>query len=106
METTTSETKGSIPTLLKPDPPVRILVQTLTHLVPGNGGIEKRTLMLNRIFQHLWNCDFNAQEYRWNSYNDAFAFNNRRCLFLVDYGQSPCDDNVPILSYEWTGESL
>ncbi|KAE8414051.1 hypothetical protein BDV36DRAFT_266426, partial [Aspergillus pseudocaelatus] len=34
-------------------------------------------------------------------YNDQFALNNRRCFFLVDYGESQNDDDVPVLSYEW-----
>ncbi|KAK2865076.1 hypothetical protein FQN49_003936 [Arthroderma sp. PD_2] len=91
-----------------PDPPIRILVRTLTHLVPGNGNSERRMFILNRICQHHWGCDFEAPERRWSSYNDLFGLNNRRCFFLVDYGESlnGDDDAVPVLSYEWTGKSL
>ena len=89
-----------------PEPPVRILVQTLTHLVPGNDSFERTDLILNRICQHHWNCDFSAPKFRWASYNTQFAFNNRRCFFLIDYGESQNDDDVPILFYEWTGDTL
>lgn len=44
--------------------------------------------------------------HRWNAYGDEFGYNHRLCFFLVDYGSSSDDDEVPILSYEWTGESL
>ncbi|PGH23180.1 hypothetical protein AJ80_02710 [Polytolypa hystricis UAMH7299] len=89
METTTSKTKDSAPILFKPEPPIRILVQTLTHLVPGNGNTDRIMFILNR-----------------SAYNDQFASNSRRCFFLLDAGQSSNDDDVPVLSYEWTGESL
>ncbi|PWY87218.1 hypothetical protein BO94DRAFT_624399 [Aspergillus sclerotioniger CBS 115572] len=62
---------------VKADPPVRVLVQTLTHLVPG-------------------------RERRWASHNDFFAYDDLWCYFLVDYGEAPEDAKVPILSYEWT----
>ncbi|KAB8223942.1 hypothetical protein BDV33DRAFT_199989 [Aspergillus novoparasiticus] len=55
---------------------------------------------------HHWNCDFSVPKFRWASYNDQSALNNRLCFFLVDYGESQNDDDVPVLSYEWTGESL
>lgn len=106
METTASKTESSVLNPLRPEPPVRILVQTLTHLVPGNDNFERTDFILNRICQHHWNCDFSVPKFRWAAYNDQFAFNNRRCFFLVDYGESQNDDDVPVLSYKWTGESL
>ncbi|KND87597.1 hypothetical protein TOPH_07717 [Tolypocladium ophioglossoides CBS 100239] len=42
METTVNKT---------PEPPVQILVQTLTYLVPGNGSSERYLFMLNGICQ-------------------------------------------------------
>ena len=106
METTASETESSMPTPLRPEPPVRILVQTLTHLIPGNDYFERNDFILNRMCQYHWSCDFSVPKFRWASYNDQFAFDNQRCFFLVDYGKSQNDDDVPVLSYEWTGESL
>lgn len=91
---------------LQPKPPVRVLVQTLTHLVPGGDSIERTDFILNRMCQHHWACDFQSSKFRWTSYNDDFALDNRRCFFLVDYGESENDDDVPVLPYEWTGESL
>ncbi|XP_044715475.1 uncharacterized protein HRG_11054 [Hirsutella rhossiliensis] len=55
--------------------------------------------ILNRTCQHPWNCDFEVPKFRWASYNDQFALNNRRCFFLIDFGQSGNDD-VPVLAYE------
>jgi hypothetical protein len=106
MEAAASTNKDPAPIVFKPDPPVRILVQTLTHLVPGTCNVNKTDFIFNRICQLHWNCDFNPLEYRWSTYNDLFAFRNRRCFFLLDWGRSSNDDDVPVLSYEWTGESL
>jgi hypothetical protein len=106
METIVSETETSMQASSMSAPPIRVLVQTLTHLVPGDGNYERSMFILNRICQHHWNCDFQSSKFRWAAYNDQFSFNNRRCFFLVDYGESEDDGSVPILSYEWTGESL
>jgi hypothetical protein len=107
METAARQTEQPEPILFRPDPPVRILVQTLTHLVPGSDGLNKTMFIINRICQLHWQCDYNYKEHRWSAYNDRFAFKNRRCFFLLDTGKSSNDDDdVPILSYEWAGESL
>lgn len=100
METTISNTERP------PEPPVRILVQTLTHLVLGNDSYERTMSILNRVCQYHWNCDFSVPKFRWASYNAEFAFNNRRCFFLVDHGESQNDDEVPVICYQWTGETL
>ncbi|EFR01504.1 hypothetical protein MGYG_04512 [Nannizzia gypsea CBS 118893] len=86
--------------------PVRILVQTFTHLIPGKGYYDKRNFMLNRMCQKHWNCDWEPRKHRWNCHGTDFAFDNRRCYFLIDYGEASDDTDVPILSYEWTGQSL
>lgn len=105
-EVTATKIEKSMRIPINPGPPVRILVQTLTHLVPGGDNFERVDFILNRICQDHWNCDFQCPKFRWASYNDQFALNNRRCFFLVDYGESGDDDDVPVLSYDWTGESL
>ncbi|QRD83743.1 hypothetical protein F9C07_1633723 [Aspergillus flavus] len=86
MEPTASKTEGSVPNPMRPEPPVRILVQTLTHLVPDNGNFERTDFILNRICQHHWNCDLRVPKFHWASYNNKFALNNRLCFLLVDYG--------------------
>jgi hypothetical protein len=98
--------------LLQPSP-VRILVQTLTHLVPMDGvapkndpASDKLISMLHRICQFQWNCKYTAGVHRWYTYGDEFGYNNRLCFFLIDYGTTSNDDDVPTLCYEWTGESL
>ena len=82
----------------------RILVQTRTHLVPGNDYHEKCRLMKNLICQYHWNRDFNPAHDRWYISGATFGYPNRRCYFLVDYGQST--DDVPVLWYRWNGEVL
>jgi hypothetical protein len=107
METTVNEPKGTAPPLKeKPEGPTRILVQTQTHLVPGDDYGARCFFMLNLICQHHWNRDFVFGEDRWNSYGTQFGYDNLPCYFLVDHGQSATDHDVPILWYEWTGKSL
>lgn len=98
--------------LLQPSP-VRILVQTLTHLVPVSGTKEYHDLymdkyhtMFNHICKYHWNRRFDSTIYRDYTYNDKLGYNDRLCFYLLDYGTSSSDDDVPILCYEWTGEAL
>ncbi|KAI9925862.1 hypothetical protein MW887_005668 [Aspergillus wentii] len=112
MDTISGEYEDPGSPLLKPSA-LRVLVQTLTHFVPADGRAPEGDLyssklmaMLDRICQHHWNCDFQPGVQRFYSYGDEFGYNNRRCFFLVDYGTSDNDDDVPILCYEWTGESF
>lgn len=113
MEPSSSKPEDAEQPLLQPSP-IRVLVQTLTHLVPSDGlemsgnntHLDKLTSILNRICRYHWNCDFDPSVFRWYTYGDEFGYSNRRCFFLLDYGSSTNDDEVPILSYEWTGESL
>jgi hypothetical protein len=88
--------------------PVRILVSTATHLVPGSDYIERTEFLQNYISRYHWGCDFEEEDDRFDSYNAEFGFDNRACYFLLDHGQSPDgnDDMVPILWYRWTGTSL
>lgn len=91
-----------------PTAPVRILVSTATHLVPGNGFFERTDFIGNLISQHHWNHDFEWNHDRFETYNADFGYDNRTCYFLIDHSQSPDgnDDVVPILWYRWTGKTL
>ncbi|KAE8146783.1 hypothetical protein BDV25DRAFT_169609 [Aspergillus avenaceus] len=111
METSSNSTDSN-PQSCQPCP-VRILVQTLTHLVPSDIPNTDRDpynikffSMLDRICRYHWNCDFAPEIHRCASYGDDFAYNNRFCFFLIDYGTTSNDDDVPILCYEWTGQDL
>ncbi|KAK4081614.1 uncharacterized protein Triagg1_2355 [Trichoderma aggressivum f. europaeum] len=84
--------------------PVRILVQTVTNLVPGNDYGQRVGYIRNIICQYHWNRDFDASKDRWNSYGDNFGYENRNCYFLIDHGEST--EDPPILWYKWTGKSL
>ena len=39
-------------------------------------------------------------------YATQFCYDNRRSYFLDDHGQSATGDDIPVLWYQWTGESL
>ncbi|QYS93775.1 hypothetical protein H0G86_001143 [Trichoderma simmonsii] len=84
--------------------PVRILVQTVTSLVPGNDYGQRIDFIRNIVCQHHWNRDFVWNKDRWNSYGDDFGYENRNCYFLIDHGEST--EDPPILWYKWTGKSL
>ncbi|KAL7796952.1 hypothetical protein V8C43DRAFT_260694 [Trichoderma afarasin] len=84
--------------------PVRILVQTVTSLVPGNDYGQRIDFIRNIVCQHHWNRDFDWNKDRWNSYGDNFGYENRNCYFLIDHGESA--EDPPILRYKWTGKSL
>lgn len=93
--------------VLEVAPPVRILVQTITRLVPGDLYPERVRLMRNIICQHHWNRDFDCIQERFQARGADFGFDNRVCYFLLDSGINldPVED-PPILWYRWTGESL
>lgn len=100
-----SEAKDAAPS------PVRVLVQTRTHLVPGEGWQRKMAGMRNTIARHILNTDFNMDKDRMEVYNDVFAAPGYRCFFLFDHASSPvadrvADDAIPLLWYRWTGEQL
>jgi hypothetical protein len=86
--------------------PVRIVVQTATHLVPGDAYFGKCEFMRNKICQAHWKYDWDYRQHRWAVYGSDFAFANRRCYFVIDHGQSTDEDDVQVLFYEWTGEDL
>ncbi|KAL6698027.1 hypothetical protein J3F84DRAFT_406364 [Trichoderma pleuroticola] len=90
--------------LLQYPGPVRILVQTVTSLVPGNDYGQRIDHIRNIVCQYHWNRDFDWDKGRWNSYGDQFGYENRNCYFLIDHGESP--ENPPVLWYKWTGKSL
>jgi hypothetical protein len=94
-----------------PTGPLRILVQTKTHLVPGDFYGDKIERMRNLICQQVWGRDYIAGSDRWNSYGTEFGYENRTCFFLVDcgmtaeYGEPPTDD-PKVIWYRWTGDTL
>ena len=107
MEATASVPKDTTPHLEENSTkPTRVLVQTKTHLVPGGDYDERLLFMLDLICQHHWNRDYDPDQDRWSVYGARFGYDNRRCYFLVDHGQSSTDDDIPVLWYQWTGESL
>lgn len=103
------------PPILSPRP-IRILVQTLTHLVPSDKVIDnperdlhgdKLISMLDRICKLTWGIGFTPRAHRFYSYgDDEFGYNHRPCFFLVDCGEAESDDDVPVRCYEWDGGEL
>lgn len=91
-----------------PTGPVRILVTTATHLVPGDGYEWKLIFITNQICQYHWARDYDPSIDRWTSYGAQFGYDNRKCYILLDHGNDAPenDDDIPILWYRWTGDSL
>ncbi|RMJ15869.1 hypothetical protein CDV36_004475 [Fusarium kuroshium] len=88
---------------------VRILLQSVTHLVPGSDRGEKLDFVQNTVCQHHWQRDFDRSQERWYSRGDYFGLKNRKCYFIIDHhGQDHTieEEEVPVLWYKWTGESL
>ncbi|KAL4911116.1 hypothetical protein BDW74DRAFT_142470 [Aspergillus multicolor] len=98
--------------------PIRILVKTLTHLVPSDGVVtdakddlhaEKLISMLNRICKHVWGCPWEPGNHRWYAHgDDEFGYNNRLCFFLVDLGDAlnGRDEDVEMRALEWDGNDF
>ncbi|VUC32224.1 unnamed protein product [Clonostachys rosea] len=87
---------------------VRILLQTIAHLVPGSDREEKLTFIDNLICRHFWKRDFDRDQERRFFYHDCFGLDNVECFFLVDhhgYDHTVEEEMVPVLWYKWTGES-
>lgn len=86
---------------LPKDLPVRILVQTMTQLVPQDLKMDndvysdKISSMLHRISRYHWNCPYWPFENRFYTHGDEFGYNNRLCFFLVDHGTVSNDKEVP-----------
>ncbi|KAH6641262.1 hypothetical protein F5144DRAFT_463765, partial [Chaetomium tenue] len=91
--------------------PLRVLVQTKTHLVPGDKSTyspTRMTEMENRICRHVWQRDQQQDSERMFSYNTYLMIDNLDCWFLVDHhGFDPRPDvDPPVLWYKWTGTEL
>lgn len=99
-----SASSSSLPTVAVP---VRILVQTVTGLVPGDLYLERIRLMRNIICQHFWNRDFDSIQERFQARGADFGFDNRVCYFLLDSGINfHITQDPPVFWYRWTGDSL
>ena len=93
------------------DRPVRVLVQTKTHLVPG----DKSTSILVRIHAMndmicdlVWQRHYDRHRERAWDYKCEFAVDNVECWFLVDHHgpDSSLPPDPPVLWYKWTGTEL
>ncbi|KAL4962314.1 uncharacterized protein BDV14DRAFT_202970 [Aspergillus stella-maris] len=115
MDSDTTHENGTIIPLPEPLPwkpsshpplspsPLRILIQTITHLIPSDELPElihphsnpygvKINSMLNRICQLTWGCAWEPGVHRWYGYgDDEFGYNNRLCFFVVDAGTTDND---------------
>ena len=100
------ETTTNVPSSENSTGPFRVLVQTKTHLVPGDDYEQRLMFMLNLICNRHLNRNFDSRQDRYSAEGTWFGYHNRRCYFLVDHGESSNDHDVPVSWYEWTGESL
>ncbi|KAI5859767.1 hypothetical protein GGS23DRAFT_259632 [Durotheca rogersii] len=90
-----------------PNSPLRVVLQTKTHLVPGDEFSERCRNMKNLICRHLWDRDFDHRRDRWSSHLANFGYDNRTCYFLLDHGQCTGGEAaVPVLWFKWTGTSF
>ena len=72
------------------DQPVRVLVQTRTHLVPGDKSDQWREeKMQNLICQQLWKRDFDRFRERARNYHCFWGIDDVECWFLVDHHGPP-----------------
>ncbi|KAK3292990.1 uncharacterized protein B0H64DRAFT_403257 [Chaetomium fimeti] len=90
------------------DSPVRVLVQTQTHLVPGDKTThfgERYDAMVSLICQHVWQREYDQFRERDWSYHCHFAVDNVECWFLIDHhGPDPTPPpDPPLIWYRWTG---
>lgn len=91
--------------------PVRILVQTYTHLVPGEARPDKLKFLRNTIATQVLKTTYNKSTDFMQAYDDLFAVPGRQCFFLYDHAATPvgddvADDAIPLLWYRWTGDKL
>ncbi|TRX96867.1 hypothetical protein FHL15_002173 [Xylaria flabelliformis] len=115
METDSDASSSSEPepVLGVPDP-VRILVETTTHLVPGELYSERINGMRNVICHYHWGRAFDDATDRCYVYGLGGADDlrserdqSRVCFFLVDSGETLSErENPPVLRYRWTGKKL
>ena len=84
------------------DRPIRVLVQTRTHLVPGDKWDPlRREKMQDLICQHVWKRDFDRFRERGWQYKCHWAVDNVECWLLVDHhGPDPTPPpDPPVLWY-------
>ncbi len=90
------------------DRPVRVLVQTGTHLISDDRDQWREGKMQDLICQHVWGRDFHKfRERGWN-YHCHWTINSSECWFLVDHhgpGPTPPPD-PPLIWYQWTRAEL
>lgn len=88
---------------------IRILLQSATHLVPGNDRGEKLTFIRNVVCQHYWKRDFDFAQERMFVYGNNSDLKNGKCFFLIDHhglDHTVGEEKWPVVWYEWTGDSL
>ncbi|KAJ4412492.1 hypothetical protein N0V82_008761 [Gnomoniopsis sp. IMI 355080] len=90
--------------------PMRVLVRTLTHLVPGADANEKFMSMCHRISKHQWGYEFSPIDTNVIIQGGEFGYNSRPCWFLLDHGEHPTGSHdpslVPMKVYHWDGENF
>lgn len=106
MEATISKGEDAAPRGFDQDSagPVRVVVTTLTHLVPGPKNL-RHSFLLDGVCKHHFGCILDSTQYRLCSSGELDRDGERYHL-LVDYGESLNDDDARVVSYQWTGDSL
>lgn len=95
--------------------PMRVLVQTLTNLVPtldDKSDIGAQIIaMADRICQHQWGSGFDRATTALHHDGCEFEFKNRPCYVLLDRGDHPDGpggdpSKVVMKVYDWDGKNL
>ncbi|KAL7929146.1 hypothetical protein V8C35DRAFT_331915 [Trichoderma chlorosporum] len=95
--------------MTKSERKVRILLESVTYLVPGSDRGKKLDFVRNVVCQRHWKRDFDWSQERMYPYGDFFGLKNRKCFFLIDHhghDHTVQEEKVPVIWYKWTGESL
>ncbi|KAK2757938.1 hypothetical protein FQN54_004344 [Arachnomyces sp. PD_36] len=86
-----------------PSGPLRLLVSSWPHLVPGN---NKMNFLEQGVCRHHFNRRFVHSQFRVSASNCDNRREKERCHVLLDYGEADNDDDVPVVSYEWNGHAF
>ncbi|KAM7183831.1 hypothetical protein V8F20_012472 [Naviculisporaceae sp. PSN 640] len=96
------------PTLKEPKVtgPLRVLVITTTHLVPGSWFEDKIEFLTDEVCQHVWGRGFNELTDRRTTKHCTFGYPGRKCFFMLDYIGDERADGHPDVQTLMNGDNI
>ncbi|CAG9945118.1 unnamed protein product [Clonostachys rosea f. rosea IK726] len=89
---------------------MRVLLQTVTHLVPGDVYGDRITFIQNTLCRHFFKRDFDHAQKCLFPFHDDFGLNNVKCFVLLDHhghDHTTQEENPAVFVWmKWTGQSL